>query len=190
MSSRLEFFYDYVSPYSYLANTQVAKRFPEAVHRPFLLGAAMKAVGNRPPLTVPAKFAYLERDMARWVSHYGIRFVMNPLFPQNTVKALRLALVAQEAGQFAGLHNDLFEAMWIHGQDLSSPELLASLASRNDLPADALVRIETTGIKDSLRRNTDEAVARGAFGAPTFFVGEEMFFGNDRFEFIAEALAD
>lgn len=189
MNKPLEFFYDYVSPYSYLADTQVRKLYPDAVYRPFFLGGVIKATANNPPLTVPAKFAYLKKDMARWVKRYRVDFVMNPNFPQNTVKALRLALVAEENGVFLPVHVDLFNAMWVHRQDLASDEFLAGVANKHGLPADTMLQIEEAAIKEKLRNNTDEAIGRGAFGAPTFFVGDQMFFGNDRFEFIAAELA-
>lgn len=189
MSKPIEFFFDYVSPYSYLADTQIRKLYPDIVYRPFFLGAVMKATGNNPPLTVPAKFAYLNTDMARWVERYRVDFVMNPDFPQNTAKALRLAIVAAEYDAFLPVHHDLFSAMWVDQQNLGNEALLAGIAAKHGLGGDAMSQVESDGIRDKLRRNTEEAVERGAFGAPTFFVGEQMFFGNDRFEFIADALA-
>ena len=110
---------------------------------------------------------------------------MNPVFPQNTLQALRLALVAQREGVFEPVHRALFSAMWEKEMDLGDDAVLGAIA------ADAGLALEDTGdqaIKDALKANTDEAVARGAFGAPTFFVGDEMFFGNDRLDFVREAL--
>lgn len=188
MNKRLEFFYDYVSTYSYLANSQVMKIDAEVVYRPMFLGAVMKATGNSPPKNVQAKGEYLNHDVARWVERYSIPFKMNPIFPQNTVNALRLAIVAQREGCFDVAHRALFDAMWVHQKDLSDPDCLAEIATGAGMPATALEDIGSDAIKDELRQNTDEAISRGAFGAPTFYVGDEMFFGNDRFEFIEEAL--
>jgi 2-hydroxychromene-2-carboxylate isomerase len=116
--------------------------------------------------------------------------VINPKFPQNTVKALRLALVAQRQGTFELLHQPLFDAMWAGQQDLSDDSVLAGIITGAGLfPDDMLQKITTVEVKDELKMNTAEAISRGAFGAPTFFVGEEMFFGNDRFEFIADAIS-
>ena len=187
---KLEFLYDYVSLYSYLANSQLSGIDAEIIYRPMLLGAVMNAVGNVPPTTLPARGDYLFKDVARWVRRYGIRYKMNPTFPQNTVSALRLALVAQEKDVFSAVHQPLFDAMWVHEKNLSDAAVLGDVISAAGLPVDAtLAEINSDRIKNRLRENTDEAVARGVFGAPTMFVGEEMFFGNDRFEFVKEALS-
>jgi len=188
MSDKLEFFYDYVSTYSYLANSQVAKFNCDVVYRPMFLGGVMKATGNSPPLTVRAKGEYLHTDVARWARRYNIPYKMNPSFPQNTVNALRLALVAQREGCFDEVHDALFDAMWVQEKELGDIECLAEIATAAGVSPAALEDVSSDAIKDQLRRNTDEAIGRGAFGAPTFYVGDEMFFGNDRFEFIKEAL--
>ena len=189
MKTKVEFFYDYVSTYSYLANSQLATLDAEVSYRPIFLGAVMEETGNRPPLTVKPKGKYLFVDVARWARKYSIPFVMNPKFPQNTVKALRLALVAQQQGTFELLHQPLFNAMWAEQQDLSDESVLAGIIAETGLsPEDMLQQITTDEIKDELKVNTAEAISRGAFGAPTFFVGEEMFFGNDRFDFIVDAI--
>ena len=190
MSDKLEFFYDYVSPYSYLANSQVSEvGGSKLVYRPMFLGAVMQATGNKPPGTLEVKGQYLRKDIARWASRYGVEYNRNPKFPQNTLKALRLALVAQKDGAFENVHNALFAAMFVHQSDLSDDALLSKIMNDADMNESATFeRIEDQSIKDELKANTEDAVARGAFGAPTFFVGEQMFFGNDRFEFIKEAL--
>ena len=189
MIRKLEFFYDYVSVYSYLANSQLAGIDAEIVYRPMFLGAVLKATGNTPPATIAVKGAYLFQDVARWVQRYEIPYRMNPAFPQNTVNALRLALVAQEKGVFDSVHQLLFDSMWVHEKDLSDAGVLAEIAAEAGLPvAETVSEVGSDRIKDRLRENTDEAIRRGAFGAPTMFVGDEMFFGNDRFEFVTQAL--
>jgi 2-hydroxychromene-2-carboxylate isomerase len=188
MSKRLEFFYDYVSPYSYLANSQVEGLDAEIVYRPMFLGAVMRATGNSPPKNVKAKGDYLDRDLARWVARYSIPYRMNPIFPQNTVNALRLAIVAQHDDCFRAVHEALFDAMWVHGKNLSTADCLAEIAAAAGMSGASLLRIGTDEIKDELRANTEEAIARGTFGAPTFYVDDEMFFGNDRFDFIRDAI--
>lgn len=186
---KLEFFYDYVSIYSYLANHVVPDLPAEIVYRPMFLGAVMEATGNRPPGTVAAKGRYLHEDIARWVKRYRVPFKMNPVFPQNTLKALRLAYVLQDRKEFPGVHKALFEAMWVHGENLADDAVLRRIAEDAGLPGDeTLAGIASDEIKSAVKANTEEAVARGVFGAPTFFLGEEMFFGNDRFDFIREAL--
>ena len=194
MSSKIEFFFDYVSVYSYLANSQLdqltSRTGAEIVYRPMFLGGVMEATGNRPPATVKPKGSYLMSDIDRWCARYSLRFKMNPVFPQNTISALRVALVALHRGDFAVIHQALFDAMWINEENISKKETLAAVIDRAGLPAEEYVKeIVRQAIKDELKSNTEEAVQRGAFGAPTFYVGDQMFFGNDRFEFIEEAIA-
>ena len=189
MTQKLEFFYDYVSLYSYLANSQLSLIDAEVVYRPMLLGGVMNAVGNKPPATLPARGTYLFKDAERWAKRYGIEYNMNPTFPQNTVSAMRLALVALEKGVLEAVHQPLFDAVWAHEKNLSDVGVLADIISGAGLLVDeTMAEINSVRIKGRLRENTDEAVARGAFGAPTMFVGGEMFFGNDRLDFVKEAL--
>lgn len=188
MSTKVEFFYDYVSLYSYLANSQLDDLAgAEVAYRPMFLGAVMEASGNRPPGTVKAKGKYLRNDAERWAERYALPLVWNPVFPQNTINALRLALVAEKQGAFEAVHQPLFDAMWVHEKDLSDKGVLGEIAADSGL---SLEDISDPAIKDELKANSTEAVERGVFGAPTFFVGDEMFFGNDRFDFIKEALRE
>lgn len=190
MGRKLEFFYDYVSVYSYLADSQLQSLDgAEIVYRPMLLGAVMQATGNRPPATVEAKGRYLRNDVAAWAKRYGLPLIMNPLFPQNTLHALRLAILAQREGIFPAVHRRLFDAMWVEQRNLGDESGLAGLAAEAGMDPSAVPNgIAGQSIKDELKANTDEAIARGAFGAPTFFIGDRMFWGNDRFDFIREAL--
>jgi len=189
MSAKLEFFFDYVSPYTYLANSQLEKMDAEIVYRPMFLGGVMNATGNKPPMQVPARGDYLKRDVHRWASHYAVRFNWPTVFPQNTVNALRAAIVAMHQGKQSAVHQPLFDAIWVHGKDLGDDTVLATIIADAGLsPEEVLEEIKSDTIKNELRANSDEAVERGAFGAPTFFVGDEMFFGNDRFDFIEKAL--
>jgi 2-hydroxychromene-2-carboxylate isomerase len=187
---QLEFFYDYVSPYSYLADSQVRKiDGANLVYRPMFLGAVMQATGNKPPGSLAARGKYLRKDIARWASRYGVQYDRNPEFPQNTLKALRLAIVAREQGVFDEVHGGLFAAMFVHQSDMDDDETLAKIMNAAGMDESAsFARIADQSIKDELKTNTDDAISRGAFGAPTFFVGEEMFFGNDRLDFVQEAL--
>ena len=193
MSRRLEFFFDYVSPYSYLASSQLPalgeRTGAELVYRPFFLGGVMNETGNRPPATVPSKGAYMLTDLARWAARYGLPFQMNPHFPTNTLLALRGALVLLAGEGFVPYHQAMFRAMWSEGANVGDPAVLGAIVAKLGLdPSAFLARASEPAQKEALKANTAEAVARGAFGAPTFFVGEQMFFGNDRFAFIEEAL--
>jgi len=186
MSTKVEFFYDYISLYSYLADSQLANLDgAEIVYRPMLLGAVMEATGNSAPGIVEAKGNHLQVDARRWANRYGIPYKMNPVFPQNTANALRLALVAEKKGVFEAVHQPLFDAFWVHEKDFGDENVVAEIATKAGL---SIEDTQDQAIKDELRANTREAVERGVFGAPTFFIGDEMFFGNDRFDFIREAI--
>lgn len=189
----VEFFFDYVSPYSYLADTQVARVCADAgatlVHRPFFLGGVMKSAGNQPPGVVAAKARYMLADLERWSAAYGVPLRFAPRFPQNTLRAMRVALAAQDAGVFDAYHRAAFRAVWAEGRDLGDEaDLAAVIAGAGLAPGRLLAAGAEADVKDRLRRQTDEAVERGAFGAPTFFVGDAMFFGNDRLEQLADHL--
>jgi 2-hydroxychromene-2-carboxylate isomerase len=189
MAKQIEFFYDYLSPFSYLADTQlpgIARRVgAEIVYRPILLGAVMKATGNSGPLPIQGKGGYNITDFQRWAKRYGVPAQFSPHFPFNTIRLLRAAVAAQQHGRFAEFHSAAFRAIWEHGQNPSKEEVLRHLLSNAGIePA----LIDGDEIKHQLRVNADEAVSRGAFGAPTFFVGDEMFWGNDRLDFVEEAL--
>jgi 2-hydroxychromene-2-carboxylate isomerase len=193
--SRLEFFFDYGSPYSYLADTQLPglreRTGCEIVYRPMLLGGVFKATGNQSPFMEPveAKRAYGGVEMRRFVSHYGAAFQPNPHFPINTLRLMRVAHAAGQAGVFPAFHQAVYPAFWVDGADLGKPEVIVSVAESAGLDGAALLEAsDVPEVKDALRATTDEAVERGAFGAPTFFVGDEMFFGADRLAFVEAVL--
>jgi len=192
---RLEFFFDYGSPYSYLANSRLpalAERTgAELSYRPMLLGAVFKATGNQSPAVQPceAKRAYGFVELRRWVAHLGVPFAGNPHFPINTLLLMRAAVAAQRAGVFEPFHRVVYPAFWVDGENLGEPEVVGRVVEKAGIDARAL--LEAAGSADAkaeLRATTEEAVARGAFGAPTFFVEDEMFFGNDRLDFVERAL--
>jgi 2-hydroxychromene-2-carboxylate isomerase len=190
MGKQIEFFYDYLSPFSYLADTQlpaIARRTgAEIVYRPVLLGAIMKATGNSGPLPIQGKAGYNVADFQRWAKRYGVPAQFNPHFPFNTIRVLRAAIAAQPHDRFLAFHSAAFRAIWEQGQDLSKEEALRGLLDEAGIDPALL---EGDHVKSQLRTNMDDAVSRGAFGAPTFFVNGEMFWGNDRLDFVEEALA-
>ena len=190
----LEFFFDYGSPFSYLADTQlpgVAKRSGAAVvYRPMLLGAVLKATGNASPMTVPAKGRYMMRDLQRWAKRYGVPFQSNPFsFVSNTLRIMRGGVASQRLGVFDRYHGAVFAAAWGEPLDLGEEQTLRRLLEQSGVDSQRLLSaIDDQETKDELRRNTDSAIERGVFGAPTFFVGDEMFWGNDRLDFVESAL--
>jgi 2-hydroxychromene-2-carboxylate isomerase len=191
MAKRVEFFFDYGSPYSYLADTQVTglaeRTGATLVHRPMLLGAVLKETGGSP--MVPAKGRHLLVDLGRWAARYGVPFRPNPYFPINTLRLMRGSVAAELSGSFPAYHRAVFAAMWTEEKNLGDEATLRSVLAAAGIDAARLLgEIDTPAVKDRLRANTEEAVRRGAFGAPTFFVGDEMFWGNDRLPFVEEAL--
>jgi len=190
---RLEYFFDYVSPFSYLADTQLPKLVErtgaEIVYRPFLLGGVMNAAKNSPPITVPNKGKYMFADITRWTQRYGVEVNPNPHFPVNTLHAMRAAVAALGDECFREFHRAAYRAVWVEGKNLGDEAVLGETIAAAGLDAGKiLARSKEQEVKDILRRNSEEAVERGAFGAPTFFVGDEMFWGNDRLDFVEEAL--
>jgi 2-hydroxychromene-2-carboxylate isomerase len=193
MARTLEFYFDYGSPYSYLADTQVegiARRTGATlVRKPMLLGGVFKATGNHSPAELPQKSKWSGFDMPLWARHYGVPFQRNPFFPVNTLALMRGAAAAQIDGTFERYHPAVYKAMWVDGRNLNDmKEIVAVLAAAGLDPAKVGARIQDQDVKDRLKATTEEAVARGVFGAPTCFVDNMMFFGNDRLPFVEMAL--
>jgi 2-hydroxychromene-2-carboxylate isomerase len=193
MAKTLEFYFDYGSPYSYLADTQVeaiSKRTAATlVRKPMLLGGVFKSTGNHSPVELPQKSAWSAFDMPLWARHYGVPFQPNPFFPINTLALMRGAAAAELDGSFARYHPAIFKAMWVDGRNLNDLKEVASVLSGAGLdPQKFGNRIQEQDVKDRLKATTDEAVGRGVFGAPTSFVDGQMFFGNDRLPFVELAL--
>jgi 2-hydroxychromene-2-carboxylate isomerase len=187
----LEFFYDFISPYSYLASTRVeavAARAGATIRwRPFLLGGVFKATGNRAPIETPAKAPYMWRDLLRWATRLGVPFTMPANFPVSSVLALRTALAVEKQGKLVPFTHAMYRAYWVEGQDLSQPDVVANAASAVGLDGPAMVAAAPEH-KAALAAQTQDAIDRGTFGAPTFFVAGELFVGNDRLDFVEEAL--
>ena len=192
----IEFFFDIGSPYSYLAAVQMeglAERSGlQVVWQPFLLGAVFKATGNRPPATVAAKARWMLGDLSLQADQLGVPFQMPAFFPINSLLPQRALLAAgRTSGQNAlrSLALALFEAYWGAGEDVSQPETLARCAEEVGLSPDALMRDAVAQAnKDALKALTGDAISRGAFGAPTFFFQDQMFWGNDRIPLLESIL--
>ena len=186
-----DFFYDFVSPYSYLASTRVPdlcrRTGAEARWRPFLLGGVFKAVGITAPIENPAKARHMMADLERWSRRLGVPLRWPATFPVPTILALRCALAAEVQGKLVPFSQAVFRAVWADGRDVALPETVAALGDEVGLVGKALVAA-APDFKAALVQQTQEAVERGAFGAPTFFLGSELFLGNDRMDFVEEAL--
>ena len=194
MSKTVEFFFDFGSPTSYLAWTQLphiaVAAGAQIVWRPMLLGGVFKASGNQSPVSIPAKGRYMLQDLARFARRYEVPLAFNPHFPINTLQLMRGAVAYLDSEQFQPYAKAVFEALWVQQQNLGNPEVVAAVLSAAGLDAAEFERlVGDEAVKQRLKDNTEEAIRRGVFGAPTFFVGSEMFFGQDRLDFVAEALA-
>ena len=196
MPKTAEFFFDVGSPASYLAWTQLQALCTQAdaalVYKPMLLGGVFQATGNASPATVAAKGRYMIVDLGRFAKRYGVEFRMNPHFPINTLQLMRAAIGVQlhQPERFAPFVDAVFTALWVNGANLNDPAVTAAtLVEAGFDPAEIFGFVNDPGIKAALKANTEDAVARGVFGAPTVFVGDAMFFGQDRLDFVKEALA-
>lgn len=190
---RAEFFFDFGSPASYLAYTQmdgIAKRTgAEIIWRPMLLGGVFKATGNASPVTVPAKGKWMLSDLPRFAKRYGVPYNRNPFFPVNTLLMMRGAAAYEGAPQFRPYVDAMFKAMWVDAKNMNDMPTAASVLKAAGFdPVEFMAKAESQEAKDRLKATTEEAVTRGVFGAPTTFVGEDMFFGQDRLDFVEEAL--
>lgn len=196
MTQTVDVFYDIASSYSYLACTQLdalaTRTGAEIRWRPFLLGGVFKATGNDMPARVPQKARWMLGDLDRWAKKYGIPMRMPSRFPIVTVSTQR-ALVAAERlfGHDAQkkLALALFTAYWGEDRDAADKAVIGEIATSVGLDGAAIVSgIDAQETKDTLRANTEDAVARGAFGAPAMFFDGELFWGNDRLDLLEEAI--
>jgi len=195
MSKTVEFFFDLGSPASYLAHTQLPDLCRETgatlVYRPMLLGGVFQATGNASPAMIPAKGRYMIRDLARFAERYGVPMRFNPYFPINTLTLMRwlVALQLRQPERFDDALQALFRAIWVDGVNLGDPLKVADvLVTAGFDAAELQAQAAEPAVKDALKATTDEAIRRGVFGAPTCFVGNEMFFGQDRLDFVRAAL--
>lgn len=191
--ARAEFFFDLGSPASYLAATQMdalaARAGAEIVWRPMLLGAVFKATDNRSPATVTAKGVWMQEDLERFAKRYRAPFAQNPYFPINTLMLMRAAAAFELKGRLRPFVDPMFRALWVDGKNMNDPATVATVLTQAGFdPQATLAAANSQPAKDRLRATTDEAVARGAFGAPSIFVGDTLFFGQDRLDFVEEAL--
>jgi 2-hydroxychromene-2-carboxylate isomerase len=196
MSKTIEFYFDFGSPTAYLAHMrlqQLRQQYEfQLDYRPVLLGGVFKATSNNSPVAIPAKGKYmLEHDLPRFAALYDVELNFNPHFPINTLNLMRGAIVALQQ-DYADIYlNSVFNAVWVEGKNMGDPEVVAEALRAAGLDADSvLAASQQPDVKASLIANTENAVARGIFGVPTMFIGQQMFFGQDRFQFVEMALQD
>jgi 2-hydroxychromene-2-carboxylate isomerase len=195
---RLEFFFDVGSPWTYLAFHKVeevaAEARAELIWKPILVGGVFNAVNPTVYAAranpTPARAAYHAKDLQDWARLYGLRIGWPKVFPVNSVKAMRGALVAQDQGCLPRYARAAFEAYWGELRDISQDDVIGEVAQKVGLERAAFFAgIAAQETKDRLRANTDELIRRGGFGSPTLFVNErDMYFGNDRLVLVRDAL--
>ncbi len=198
MVKTVDFIFDFGSPNAYLAHKvlpQIAERTGAKVNYiPCLLGGIFKSTGNQSPMqayaNIPAKMYYERLEMQRFITEHDLsRFKFNPNFPVNTLTLMRGAVAAKRDGVLAAYCEAAFKAMWEDGCKMDDPAIFAEQFNMAGLNGDAILQqTQDAEVKAELAKNTETAVARGVFGAPTFFVGDEMFFGKERLGQVEAAL--
>ncbi|PYB95539.1 disulfide bond formation protein DsbA [Pseudomonas protegens] len=196
MNKKVEFFFDLGSPTSYLAYTQLpkicAQTGSQLVYQPMLLGGVFKTTGNASPISVPAKGRYMLQDLARFAQRYQVQLNFNPHFPINTLLLMRATTGVQMhlPERFIDFIDCLFRALWVDKRNLNDAANVAQVLEQGGFdPQQILDLSNAEDVKTALRNNTEQALQRGVFGAPSMFVGEELFFGQDRLDFVREALS-
>ena len=193
---QVEFYFDLGSPYSYIGLyriQQLAEQYQaEIIWKPMLLGGVFKATGNNSPMAVPAKARYSMIDMGRWSKLWNIPIQMNPYFPINTLNLMRVITAVQlyQAEKFLTVLNALFDAMFGHPRNLNDiNELISLFQSLGFSTEQVQTWLSDEQVKAQLKNITEEAIGRGVFGAPTWFIGNEMFWGVDHLHFVEMELA-
>ncbi|SNY26153.1 2-hydroxychromene-2-carboxylate isomerase [Pseudomonas sp. LAMO17WK12:I6] len=195
MTKTVEFYFDLGSPATYLAYTQLPKicaaTQSELIYIPMLLGGVFKATGNASPAMIPAKGRYMFQDLDRYAKRYGVPLKFNPHFPINTLMLMRAVTGIQlhQPERFHAFIDCLFKALWVEGRALDEPATVAAVLSEHEFdPNEVLALTNDETVKAALKDNTETAIKGGVFGAPSMFIGNQMFFGQDRLDFVEEAL--
>jgi len=193
-----EFLFDFGSPNAWLSHLVLpdieARTGVKFSYQPVLLGGIFRATGNRSPAEAYAnirnKMAYERLEMERFIRRHGVtRFRFNPYFPVNTLQLMRGAVAAQREDVFGPYVEAVFSAMWEHPRKMDDPEVFRAALTDAGLPAERLLqRAADQDVKDELLANTNQAVERGVFGIPSFFVGDELYFGKDRLRDVEEEI--
>ena len=194
MTKTVEFYFDVGSPTAYLAHKRLqqlqAQYGCEILYRPILLGGLFKATGNSSPISVPAKGHYMMAlDLPRYAALYDVPLNNNSHFPINTLNLMRGAVAAINSDYFADYIDTVFNAIWVDGKNMADIDVVTEVLGSAELNVNViLASTQDPDVKATLIQNTEVAVQRGLFGAPTMFVEGEMFFGQDRLQFVEAAI--
>ena len=191
--NKIEFCFDFGSPTAYFA-WNMLRRLKETcgteiVWHPMLLGGVFKATGNVSPVSISAKAVFMNADLNRFAGKYGIDYTFNSHFPINTLVLMRGAAGLLNDDRFDTYVTAVYEAIWKDNQNMGEMDVAGKvLVDAGFDPAEFMAMVSDDAVKETLKSLTEDAVQRGVFGAPTMFVGDDMYFGQDRMHFVAEAV--
>ena len=193
MNKNVDFYFDYGSPATYLAWTQIDKIINDGNAKlnmiPMLLGGVFKETGNSSPAFIPAKSKWMGKDLKKHAEIYGVEYNSNSFFPINTLNLMRGAIAAKKMNIFEKYSEAIFTGIWVKDVNLGDINILQDYLNKNGIDSIQLFDlVQSDKIKSELIENTKQAVEKGVFGAPTFIVNNELIFGQDRLEFLKMAL--
>jgi|TARA_B100001245_G_C22864579_1_gene415775 2-hydroxychromene-2-carboxylate isomerase len=189
MIKPFEFYFDFVSPYTFLAHKEIRRIENENSikinYMPILLGALLKSAGIKPNMDIPIKGKYMIKDCKLWAEKYNIEFKFNSYFPIITLNLMRCVLVAEKKSLAKNFIDKVFDAIWKDDLNLNDSAIFENLLKNLKInPKTFLMEAAQPNIKDELRKKTDDAYKKGIFGAPSFIVNNKIFWGQDRLEFV------
>ena len=189
MIKSFEFYFDFISPYSFLAHKEIIKiekaNTIKIKYMPILLGGLHNLAGIKAPGFIPIKAKYMIKDCKLWAEKYNIIFKFNNYFPIKTLDLMRCVLVAEKKNFVQNFINKVFDAIWKDGLNLNDNTIVEKLLKNLDInPKTFLMEAVDHKIKDELKKRTDAAFKKGVFGAPSFIVNNKIFWGQDRLEFV------
>ena len=194
MIKPFEFYFDFASPYTFIAHKKIRKIEKENSiqirYMPILLGGLLKLVGIKANADIPIKAKYMIKDCKLWAEKYEIYFKFNNYFPINTLNLMRCVLIAEKKNFSQIFINKIFDAIWNDGLNLNDKTIIEKLLKNLDINAkNFLFESSDLKIKNELKKRTDDAIIKGIFGVPSFIVNNKMFWGQDRIEFVLNEAA-
>ena len=189
MIKPFDFYFDFASPYTFIAHKEIRKIEKEhsikVKYMPILLGGLLKLAGIKPNIDIPVKGKYMIKDCKLWAEKYNIVFKFNNYFPIITINLMRCVLIAEKKGFAQNFIDKVFDAIWKDGLNLNDNAIVEKLLKNLDInPKTFLMEALETKIKDDLKKKTDDAFKLGIFGAPSFIINNKIFWGQDRLEFV------